>query len=445
MLKRVSSIITFISFFITFITFAEVVEISSWAELASINSALDGDYVLVNDLSSETEGYDDYAGSSANDGAGWLPIGNSSNPFYGSFDGQGYSISDIYINRRSHFIGLFGLIEKGTLEEKASIKNLCVLNMNVTITGSYSSIGILCGKMDASYVKVEIPIENVEVSGVIYGDGISYTGGIAGYAHYVNFQKCKSNTTITTGSSKDRIGGFVGQVFRSTLRNCYASGSVSGGSLIGGFLGLASDDCFYNCYSSTSVSGSGSYVGGFAGRTYGNDIVKEVYWDTEVSGQSSSVLGEGKTTAQMKDIDTYPLLEEQNWSGTVNAWIDWENFKFYVDWASGDKFDGLQVNDTIQVYNGYQWITCTILTYVSNERLEIDQWIEGTGLSYTALKSNYGWNIVLKQNHDGQEDTAVWFIDDGNDYPRLWFEFTGSGSGSGGEEGKKNINIIWLN
>jgi len=205
-------------------------------------------------------------------------------------------------------------------------------------------------------------------------------------------------------------------------------------------LGQAGTDCFYNCYSSTSVSGSGSYVGGFAGSTYGKDIVKEVYWDTEASGQSSSVLGEGKTTAQMKDIDTYPLLEEQNWSGTVNAWIDWENFKCYVDWASGDKFDGLQVNDTIQVYDGYHWITCTILTYVSNERLEIDQWIGGTGLSYTALKSNYGWNIVLKQNHDGQEDTAVWFIDDGSDYPRLWYEWTG-----GGTRRKKQLNIIFLN
>ena len=418
--------------------FAEVVEISSWAELAAINSALDGDYVLVNDLSSETEGYDDYAGSSANDGAGWLPIGNTSNPFYGSFDGQGYSISDIYINRSSGFIGLFGKIYKWSLEDKTSIKNLCVLNMNVTITGAYSSIGILCGQMAVYSGKGEIPIENVEVSGVIYGDGIRSTGGIAGYAEYINFQKCKSNTTITTGSSQD-IGGFVGVVFKSTLRNCYASGSVSGGSQIGGFLGLASRDCFYNCYSSTSVSGSGSYVGGFAGRTYGNDIVKEVYWDTEVSGQSSSVLGEGKTTAQMKDIDTYPLLEEQNWSGTVNAWTDWKNFKCYVDWASGDKFDGLQVNDTIQVYDGYQWITCTILTYVSNERLEIDQWIEGTGLSYTAFKSNYGWNIVLKQNHDGQEDTAVWFIDDGSDYPRLWYEWTG-----GGTQRKKQLNIILL-
>jgi hypothetical protein len=36
------------------------------------------------------------------------------------------------------------------------------------------------------------------------------------------------------------------------------------------------------------------------------------------------------------------------------------------------------------------------------------------------------WDIVLESNHDGQEATAVWFIDDGSDYPRLWYEWVSS-------------------
>jgi hypothetical protein len=39
------------------------------------------------------------------------------------------------------------------------------------------------------------------------------------------------------------------------------------------------------------------------------------------------------------------------------------------------------------------------------------------------------WDIVLEANHDGDVDTAVWFIDDGTDYPRLWFEYVAPAGG----------------
>ena len=54
-------------------------EIQTWNDLDAIRNNLDGDYVLMNDLE-----------CAANSGRGWQPIGTSTNPFTGTFDGQGY-------------------------------------------------------------------------------------------------------------------------------------------------------------------------------------------------------------------------------------------------------------------------------------------------------------------------------------------------------------------
>ncbi|MEX2514740.1 MAG: DUF2341 domain-containing protein [Candidatus Paceibacterota bacterium] len=57
---------------------------------------------------------------------------------------------------------------------------------------------------------------------------------------------------------------------------------------------------------------------------------------------------------------------------------------------------------------------------------------QGTGLTTTEAQDittyeNAGWDIVPIAQHDGQRSTAIWYIDDGNDYPRLWFEYEGEG------------------
>jgi len=104
-LLRKSKLILLGLFLLASFSFAVPVEITTWAELAAINDALSGDYILVNDLSSATTGYDTYASSSANGGAGWTPLGEPiigtfpGSPFTGTFDGDGFSINDLYIKQ----------------------------------------------------------------------------------------------------------------------------------------------------------------------------------------------------------------------------------------------------------------------------------------------------------------------------------------------------------
>ena len=85
-------------------------QITSWQQLAEVNDDLSASYILMNDLNSSTTGYDTYASSSANGGAGWIPLGaDVSSIFTGDFDGQNHTISDLYILRSDTYTGLFGV------------------------------------------------------------------------------------------------------------------------------------------------------------------------------------------------------------------------------------------------------------------------------------------------------------------------------------------------
>lgn len=69
-------------------------------DLDGIRHDLSGSYVLMRDLDSTTAGYEELTGPNASEGKGWEPIGTEDEPFVGSFDGRGYGISDLFIDRQ---------------------------------------------------------------------------------------------------------------------------------------------------------------------------------------------------------------------------------------------------------------------------------------------------------------------------------------------------------
>ncbi|MEX2514737.1 MAG: DUF2341 domain-containing protein [Candidatus Paceibacterota bacterium] len=71
---------------------------------------------------------------------------------------------------------------------------------------------------------------------------------------------------------------------------------------------------------------------------------------------------------------------------------------------------------------------------------------EATGLTTANAQSlstyeNAGWDIVPIEHHDGRKSTATWYIDDGNDYPRLWFEYEGEGWYDDGWSHREKVTI----
>lgn len=114
-------------------------EIRDWYDLHAVTYTLRRSYLLMNDLDSTTPGYIELASNTANGGKGWEPIGAYGKPFIGNFDGLGYEIRDLFINRfDENEVGLFGLVDEGGV-----IKNVGIVD--ATIAGTYH-IGCLVGK-----------------------------------------------------------------------------------------------------------------------------------------------------------------------------------------------------------------------------------------------------------------------------------------------------------
>lgn len=253
--------------------------ITNWNQLQNINNAniLTKGYFfsLLNDLGATTTGYTiqvKNGATLANDGKGWNPIGyfksmSDQSLFAGNFDGLGHTVKDLFINRPDdQFNGLFGYIDKST------IKNIGVVNANIqsnNIFGGVLAGGVLNSTIENAY---STGILNISVDDNDWGTA---AGGLVGILNYSTINNSYS-TVKTTGISK--TGGLVGYLFNSsTINNSYATGEVTGtGNNIGGLVG-----------SNTSSS------------------VTNSFWDTQTSGQATSAVGVGKTTAQMQDKSTF--------------------------------------------------------------------------------------------------------------------------------------------
>jgi len=251
--------------------------ITTVEQLQEMKDNLTAYYELGNDIdASATSGW--------NDGAGFEPIGTENAPFTGSLDGQGYKIENLFINRATNYIGLFGYVGSGGV-----VKNVGLENVNVT--GSVV-VGGLVGRNWGGTVS------NCYSTGFVSGN--NYVGGLVGY----NWGGTVSNS-YSTGevSGEEYVGGLVGRNRGGTVSNCYSTGFVSGNNCVGGLVGYNWGGTVSNSYSTGAVTGS-SYVGGLVGY---NDAgtVSNSFWDTQTSGQATSAGGTGKTTVEMMTLSTF--------------------------------------------------------------------------------------------------------------------------------------------
>jgi len=223
---------------------------------------------------------------------GLKPIGI--NPYFtGSYDGQNHTISNIFINRSSAYIGLFGLTDNGS-----QIKNLGVVDVNITGT---TCVGGLAG------YTYRCTISNCYSTGLVNGTSSSI-GGLIGYnGSSVNVSNCYSTATV---SGPIAVGGFVGQQGSGTSSNCYSRGAVTRNSgtntNIGGFCGENNANIQY-CYSTGSVtysSGTNPTNKGFVGKL-SNGTCTSTFFNKETSGQTSDTSATAQTTTEMQTQSTF--------------------------------------------------------------------------------------------------------------------------------------------
>ena len=271
-------------------------------DLQNMSSDLSAHYVLKKDINASATG-------TWNSGAGFVPIGNSSSSFTGSFDGKNHTITGLFIDRpKTDYVGLFGFV--GT---NGFVKNVGLVDNNVT--GS-NYVGGLVGYKSMGTVN------NSYATGNVKGRSF-WIGGLVGR----NNQGTVNNSYATgnvRGLSRYN-GGLVGSN-HGTVANSYATGNVTGSTAVGGLVGYNSGTVS-NSHATGYVTGY-SDVGGLVG-TNNQGTVSNCFWDKVTSGMSSSDGGTGKTTAEMKTRSTFT---NAGWDFT-SVWCMNENVTYpFLSW-----------------------------------------------------------------------------------------------------------------
>ena len=247
-------------------------------------------YELTADLDFDTNGSGDAdAGDDYwNNGAGWTPIGGAGsalpstllNPFLATFEGNGQTISNlfIFIDTLKPFAGLFGYTGSDSATGAvAVVRNVKLID--VTVTGKFSLGGLVgenYGVITESYV-----------TGLI--TGVDVVGGLVGQ----NYGVITDSHVAGCVSGDDMVGGLVGRSY-GAITNGSVSGCVSGTTYVGGLTGNNYGPITAS-HTSGQVSGHG-VVGGLVGSHKG--VIMASHSTASVSGvpgaksgSNSSVIG----------------------------------------------------------------------------------------------------------------------------------------------------------
>ena len=410
-----------------------------------------------NDPTSYASGLVDRGWSKGEGDEGWLPIGSHSVKFTATFEGNDYTLANLYIYRDASYVGLFGRISS-----KGSIRRFGLVEANVS---GNSRVGPLAGGNDGTVIDCYATgnvTGNGEVGGLVgRNDGTiidSYstasvsgdggTGGLAGGNWYTiigshatgdvwgtdtagglagwNFgpvvtSYATGNVTGTIsvgglvgnnhtggriissyassnvwgGSDGSNAGGLVGANY-STIRGSYATGSVSGGTLVGGLVGAnLGRSTIISSYAAGAVSGQNG-IGGLAGYRRGTSVVIGSYSVGRVSGGSGVGGLIGRDAGSRGTSDSYWNIETSDQAKGVGTKS--------VSGAEGKTTSELQ-----------------------------------TPTSYAGIYVN--WNTDIDDaDGDGYETTGAddpWDFGRDNQYPALRADFDGDGEATWEEFGSQ--------
>ena len=214
----------------------------------------------------------------------WDPIGNG-RMYCGTFDGNGKTIRNLYINSTIMNKGFFGYANSG------SIKNITFDNAKVKNT-HYNGTGILTGVFE------KCTIENIKTLANCSVEGTYNTGGIAGTGTG-NISNCENRAMV---NGTNNVGGIVGNSSDNTISSCANYGAVTGTeSNVGGMVGFFISGTIQNCANYGDISGAdcvGNQIG-YASICNLNNVlgIGNVTATTSQSGLLAGVIWDSSSTA----------------------------------------------------------------------------------------------------------------------------------------------------
>lgn len=272
--------------------------------------------------------------------AAWTPIGTSSKPFTGTFDGKGHVVSGLYYRGTGSGnvnVGFFGYTSD------AKIKDLHIRN---SYFNAYTTIGSIAGyargsleisgcSSDASLVSNYSTPSDHNLGGIV-----GNVGGTDVKIHNCAFFGC------ITSDDGCNIGGIAGRASGDSLKiyGCFASGTYTGYNRVAGILARAYSsveiyDCFASCDLYTvGTPNIGGIIGGF--RENGKTVyIHECYYEGNFYRTSSSTFG------SVKPIPTRLGSNEIGTDGTsIFGTFNYDS-NYYTDSTSDNSYDA-QGNQT---------------------------------------------------------------------------------------------------
>ena len=199
----------------------------------------------------------------------WLPIGNDDNHWKGNMDGQGHTISNLYIKTAQNYVGLFGYTDGATIQDlifdNAKVENVSTTNRKTNYTGI--------------------------LAGYAYGDSPSHIKGI----------KTTNNCTVI---GQDNTGGIVGSA-EINLENCENHSSVKGTKSVGGIVGDVQFASIEDCANYGKITSTGWNAGGIAGQTFGYSRIQNVFSYGDVTNNPGIIIGSVNGTLTAMGIVAY--------------------------------------------------------------------------------------------------------------------------------------------
>ncbi|MCA1902277.1 MAG: hypothetical protein LDL53_08690 [Candidatus Hydrogenedens sp.] len=415
-----------------------VIYISNIEDLKNIGNdpfyPLDGKYKLTQDIDAlDTINW--------NDGAGFAPIGNDTNPFTGVFDGRGHKIRNLYINRPSQdYVGLFGYVGEGGEVKNVGLENVQMVGSLIvgglvgwnegTVSESYST-----GSVAGNYyvgglvgVNAEGAVVQSYSTGSVVGDFA--VGGLVA----TNSGAVVQSYSTGSASGGDYVGGLVGANAYAVTQS-YSTGSVSGKQYVGGLVGYNEEGTVSQSYSTGSVSGS-DYLGGLVGMNFEGTVSQSYSMGSVegVFGVGGLVGWNGGTVTQ--SYSTGSASGEDCVGGLVGA----TDYAVKQSYSTGSVVGNSNVGGLI----GYNDGGSTTQSYWDTETSGQNSSAGGEGKTTAEMKQ--------KITYTNWDFNCVWNIEEGITYPYLRWERgevpegcesttegveEGEGSKEGGVEGVK--------
>jgi mucin-19 len=295
-------------------------------------------------------------------------------PFAGVFNGDGHIISSLAIKGVS-YLGLFGELASG-----ASIANLGL--EAVRISGVGNRIGGMAGR-NGDWDQVAGTLSNCYCTGTVSGN--DHVGGLVGWNDdNGSIASCFSNCTV---SGHESVGGLVGYNSRGNISTSFSSSVVSGDYHVGGLAGR-SRGTISTSFSRSTVSGDW-HVGGLVGSDSGE--ITTCY-------SSGSVAGDRWVGGLVGESPSGIIVMSYSSAAVVGS--------TYIG--------GLVGEDSSSSWSGGSIVNCFWDTEVSGQTESDGGGAGNPTVEMYAASTFAAWGTCGNQ--------GTWTIDEGRDYPRLWWE-----------------------